>query len=326
MTDIAGFGQQIKQDKWIRNLFDDMGEITKYLDDDKVTDIAIGKGGELIVEGLGMGKIFTGIYYEPEQTTRIIYTSAAILGIDINPDNPVVEGVLPLPKWRIRIEGILPPRAVENPMYVIRRPSGKVFPLESYLEQGRITQDKYDLIVSHIQKRSNIVIGGETGSGKTTLLNAIIDKMIEYTPDDRFYIVEDASEIQCHAKDVFPIWATGKDCLKAVGTAMRCNVSRIIFGELRYGDVTNEVLKAWNSGHTGGITTVHANSALTMTSRIRDLLREVIIGQLPDVAQSVQLLIHMVPTKSGPVVNEVVETKEISSSSFMEDLENNNLI
>ena len=53
MTDIAGFGQQIKQDKWIRNLFDDMGEITKYLDDDKVTDIAIGKGGELIVEGLG---------------------------------------------------------------------------------------------------------------------------------------------------------------------------------------------------------------------------------------------------------------------------------
>ena len=103
-------------------------------------------------------------------------------------------------------------------------------------------------------------------------------------------------------------------------------MSRIIFGELRYGDVTNELLKAWNSGHTGGITTVHANSALTMISRIRDLLREVIPGELPDVAQSVQLLVHMIPTRNGPIVNEVVETSQMSGSSFIEELESNNLI
>jgi len=211
-------------------------------------------------------------------------------------------------------------------MYFIRRPPAKIFSLESYLESGRITKERYDLLIEHIRKRSNIVIGGETGSGKTTLLNAAIDKMREFTPDDRFYIVEDAGEIQCRARDFVPIWAAGKDCLKAVATALRCNVSRIIFGELRYGDVTNEVLKAWNSGHTGGITTVHANCALTMLSRIRDLLREVIPGELPDVAQSVQLLVHMKPTRNGPVVSEVVETRQMGSSSFMEDLESNNLI
>ncbi len=326
MASIDGFGQQIKTDKWIHNLLNDMSRIIPFLDNPKVTDIAIGIGGQLIVEGIGMDKNFTGIYFSDDETKSIIHTSAAILGIGINPDNPIVEGVLPLPKWKIRIEGILPPRASSNPLFVIRRPSDTVFSLESYLEGGRISKEKYDLIVEHIRKRSNIVIGGETGSGKTTLLNAIIDKMIEFTPDDRFYIVEDASEIKCHAKDPFPIWAAGKDCLKAVGIAMRCNVSRIIFGELRYGDVTNEVLKAWNSGHTGGITTVHANSALTMISRIRDLLREVIPGELPDVSQSVQLLIHMIPTKNGPIVNEVVETTQLSSSSFIEDLENNNLI
>ena len=71
---------------------------------------------------------------------------------------------------------------------------------------------------------------------------------------------------------------------------------------------------------------MHANSALTMISRIRDLLREVIPGELPDVSQSVQLLVHMIPTKNGPLVNEVVETKQLSSSSFIEELENNNLI
>lgn len=326
MVNIDAFGQQVKTDKWIHNLLNDMSKIVPYLDNPKVTDIAIGIGGQLIVEGLGMDKTFTGIYFSDEETKSIIHTSAAILGVNIDQSNPIVEGVLPLPRWKIRVEGILPTRAAENPLFVIRRPSDTVFSLESYLEGGRITKDKYDLLVEHIKKRSNIVIGGETGSGKTTLVNAIIDKMVEFTPDDRFYIVEDASEIKCHAKDLFPIWADGKDCLKAVGTAMRCNVSRIIFGELRYGDVTNELLKAWNSGHTGGITTVHANSALTMISRIRDLLREVIPGELPDVAQSVQLLVHMIPTRNGPIVNEVVETSQMSGSSFIEELESNNLI
>lgn len=326
MTNIDDFGQQVKQDKWIRNILNDMDRIVPFLENEKVTDIAIGIDGQLIVEGIGMGKIFTGIYFSAEETTRIIHASAAILGLNINPDNPVVEGVLPLPKWKIRIEGLLPPRASSNPIFVIRRPSDTVFSLESYLNNGRMTQEQYNLLVRHIEKRSNIIVGGETGSGKTTLLNAIIDKMIEFTPDDRFYIVEDASEIKCHAKDVFYIWASGKACLYAVGAALRCNVSRIIFGELRYGDVSNELLKAWNSGHTGGITTVHANSALTMISRIRDLLREVIPGELPDVAQSVQLLIHMIPTKNGPIVNEVVETTIKKDSNFLEDLENNGLV
>lgn len=324
MTGMDGFGQQVKLDKWIKNLEDDMRLIVPFIEDRNVTDIAIGINGELIVEGLGMEKTFTGIFFDDQTTTRIIYATAAVLGVTVDPDNPIVEGVLP--NWKIRVEGILPPRAARNPMYFIRRPPSKIFSLESYLESGRITKERYDLLIEHIRKRSNIVIGGETGSGKTTLLNATIDKMREFTPDDRFYIVEDAGEIQCRARDFVPIWAAGKDCLKAVATALRCNVSRIIFGELRYGDVTNEVLKAWNSGHTGGITTVHANCALTMLSRIRDLLREVIPGELPDVAQSVQLLVHMKPTRNGPVVSEVVETRQMGSSSFMEDLESNNLI
>ena len=322
MPTVDSFSQQIKQDKWLRNLEDDMKLIIPYIQNEKVTDIAIGIGGQLIVEGIGMKKTYTGIFFVDQTITRIIYASAAVLGVTIDKDNPIVEGVLP--NWKVRIEGILPPRAARNPMYFIRRPPKEIFSLESYLDNNRISQDKYDLLVKHIKSRSNIVVGGETGSGKTTLLNAIIDKMREFTPDDRFYIVEDAGEIQCKAEDFVPIWAMGKDCLKAVGTALRCNVSRIIFGELRYGDVTNEVLKAWNSGHTGGITTIHANSALTMIARIRDLLREVIVGELPDVATSVQLLVHMIPTNNGPIVNEVVETQVINNSTFMEELESNN--
>ena len=199
----------------------------------------------------------------------------------------------------------------ENSMYFIRRPPTKILSLESYLESGRITKERYDLLIEHIRKRSNIVIGGETGSGKTTLLNAVIDKIRELTPDDSFYVVEDIGEIQCKARNCVLILASRKDCLKAVAIALRCNVSHIIFGEFRYDDATYEVLKAWNLGYTGGITTIHANCTQSMLSRIRDLLREAIPGELPDVAQSVQLLVHMKRTKNGPVVSEVVETKQI---------------
>ncbi len=307
MASIEGFQQQAKQDKWIRNLEDDMKLIIPFIEDKKVTDIAIGIGGELIVEGIGFAKKFTGIFFDNATITRIIYASATVLGVTIDPDNPIVEGVLP--KWKIRIEGILPPRASENPMLFIRRPPSQIFSMESYVEQERMTQEQYELLIKHIQMRSNIILGGETGSGKTTLLNAIIDKMREFTPEDRFYIVEDAGEIQCNARDKVPIWASGKDTLRAVGIALRCNVSRIIFGELRYGDVTNEVLKAWNTGHTGNASTIHADSCKTMINRIKDLLREVIPGELPDISQSVQLLVHLKPSKKGPIVDEILETK-----------------
>lgn len=325
-SSLNDLNETVKQNKWLRNLEDDMKLIIPYIDDRNVTDIAIGHGGELIVEGIGMDKNYTGIFFDEATTTRIIYASAAVMGITIDSKNPIVEGTIKLTHYKIRFEGILPPRSAECPMIFIRRPSNKIFTLEDYLEQNRITKDKYELLMKHIEKRSNIVLGGATGSGKTTMLNAIIAKMAEYTPDDRFYIVEDAGEIQCNAKDVVSIWAEGEDTVKAVRIALRCHVNRIIFGELRYGSTTNELLKAWNTGHRGGITTVHADSAILTIEKLRTYLREVIVGELPDVAQSVQLVIHMIPTKNGPVVNEIVETHQAASSNFMEELEKNHLI
>ena len=323
---VEDISEKVKQDKWLRNLEDDMKLIMPFIDDRDVTDIAIGRGGELIVEGIGMDKNYTGIFFDEATTTRIIYASAAVMGVTIDSKNPIVEGTIKLTHYKIRFEGILPPRSAECPMIFIRRPSNKIFTLEDYIEQERITKEKYDLLVKHIEMRSNIVLGGATGSGKTTMLNAIIAKMAEYTPDDRFYIVEDAGEIQCKAKDTVSIWAEGEDTVKAVRIALRCHVNRIIFGELRYGSTTNELLKAWNTGHRGGITTVHSDSALLTIEKLRTYLREVILGELPDVAQSVQLVIHMIPTKTGPIVNEIVEKHQETNSNFMEELEKNHLI
>ena len=326
MATITDLNETVKLTKWKRNLEDDMKLIIPYLENPKITDIAIGHGGELIVEGIGMDKDFTGIFFDDATTTRIIYASASIMGITVDEKNPIVEGTINVSRYKIRFEGIMPPRAAERPMIFIRRPSDFIYTLEDYLEQERLSKDKYDLIMKHIEMRSNIVLGGATGSGKTTMLNGLVAKMVEFTPDDRFYIVEDAGEIQCKAKDVVPIWAEGEDTVKAVRIALRCHVNRIIFGELRYGSTTNELLKAWNTGHRGGLTTVHSDSALLTIEKIRTYLREVIIGELPDIAQSVQLIIHMIPTKNGPIVNEVIETHQGITSGMVEELELNGLL
>ena len=326
MAFLNDINDTVKQTVWLRNLEDDMKLILPYIDDPKVTDIAIGHNGELIIEGIGMDKCFTGIIFDDATTTRIIRASAAVMGINIDEKNPIAEGSIKLSKHKIRFEGILPPRSAASPMIFIRRPSSEIFSLENYLETQRISKEQYDLLIKHIKNRSNIVLSGATGSGKTTMLNAILFKMVEFTPDDRFYIVEDAGEIQCNAKDIVPIWAEGEDTVKAVRIALRCHVNRIIFGELRYGSTTNELLKAWNTGHRGGLTTVHSDSALLAIEKIRTYLREVIVGELPDVAQSVQLVIHMIPTKNGPIVNEIIETHQASTSSFIEELEKNHLL
>ena len=338
MAFLSDINDSVQQRIWLSNLENDMGKILPYIDDPKVTDIAIGNGGELIIEGIGMDKNYTGIIFNEATTTSIIRAAASVMGINIDEKNPIVEGSIKLSKHKIRFEGILPPRSATTPMIFIRRPSSEIYSLEDYLKEKRISRQQYDLLIKHIRNRSNIVLSGATGSGKTTMLNAILWKMVEFTPDDRFYVVEDAGEIQCKARDIVPIWAEGEDTVKAVRIALRCHVNRIIFGELRYGSTTNELLKAWNTGHKGGITTIHSDSAILAIEKIRTYLREVIVGELPDVAQSVQLVIHMIPTKNGPIVNEIYETHQTTqlfqssseggqaTSNFIQELELNKLI
>ena len=143
-------------------------------------------------------------------------------------------------------------------------------------------------ICSYIRDRKNILIGGGTGSGKSTLTNAIIDKMTEYTPNDRFYIVEDVPELQCNAHDKTMISVNPVHAAEAVRTALRWTPDRIIFGEVRYGEVANELLKAWNTGHTGNVTTIHADSCASMLMRMEDLLREVIPGTIPKLSNTIK--------------------------------------
>jgi type IV secretion system protein VirB11 len=161
------------------------------------------------------------------------------------------------------------------------------------------------------------VVSGSTGSGKTTFANASIEKMREFTPDERFYIIEDTPEIQCRSRNTTKLYITKEQAVSAIQTALRWTPKRIIFGELRSGDVAAELLEAWNTGHPGNIITVHADSAASTVSRIEGLLRQKIAGTLPDLADTVQLVAHLSFRHGfGPVVDEVLTLREITEAKM----------
>ena len=307
------------------NFLEDLGIVKKYFEDKSITDIKIIGTGEIIVEKFAVGKVFTGEFLDHAQVKGIILSASHLLEreIDYSTGLPKLECVLPKP-YNLRFTGILPP-AVPNAEIAMRRPANRIFTLEDYRNNGQLQAEEYDLICQYIKERKNILVGGSTGSGKTTFTNAILKKMTEYTPNDSFYIVEDVPELQCPAHDKTFIEVNRNCAAEAVRTALRWTPNRIIFGEVRYGEVADELIKSWNTGHTGNVTTIHADTASSMLLRLQDILAEVIKGVLPDLTQVIHLCVHLKKRPGmAPLVDEVLPVKE-GTKSFLNMLRDNNL-
>lgn len=315
--DEQGANELEKKKRIYENFIQDLGPLRKYVEDMSITDIKVIGTGEILYESFEKGKVFTGEYIKPEKARGIILSAASMLDktIEYGSDFPKLECQIPKP-YALRFTGLLPP-AVDNPQIAMRRPAERVFSLEEYVEQGRLRQDEYDLICQYIKDRKNILVGGATGSGKTTFTNAVLKKMVEYTPNDAFYIVEDVQELQCTARDCTMINATKRSAAEAVRTALRWTPKRIIFGEVRYGEVAEELIKSWNTGHTGNVTTLHADSATSMLTRLESILSEVIVGKLPDLTQVIHLCVHLARGKNGPYIDQVLPVKE-RTKDFLE--------
>ena len=321
----TAYAKEEKQKRVYENFLEDLGILREFFEDKSITDIKVIGTGEIIIEKFAVGKVFTGKFLEPAQVKGIILSAASMmdLPIDYSTGLPKLECVLPKP-YNLRFTGMLPP-AVETAQIAMRRPAAKIFTLEEYLANGQLQKEEYELICRYIKERKNILVGGSTGSGKTTFTNAVLRKMVEYTPNDSFYIVEDVPELQCAAKDKTFVSVTRKCAAEAVRTALRWSPNRIIFGEVRYGEVADELIKSWNTGHTGNVTTIHADTATSMITRMQDILAEVITGVLPDLTQVIHLCVHLTKVSGGPPIIDEVMPLNAGSKSFFNMLRNENL-
>ncbi|HEY9213844.1 MAG TPA: P-type conjugative transfer ATPase TrbB, partial [Ancylobacter sp.] len=256
----------------VRKLQDALGEqICAALDDPLVVEVMLNPDGRLFVERLGQGMSAVG--HMPAATAEIIIGSVAhALQSEADDERPIISGELPIGAHRF--EGLLPP-VVSAPTFTIRKRASRLFDLEDYVTQGIMTAPQLGVIRNAISSRLNIVVSGGTGSGKTTLANAVIAAIVEDSPEHRLIILEDTAEIQCAAENAVALHTSDTvDMARLLKSTMRLRPDRIIVGEVRDGAALT-LLKAWNTGHPGGITTVHANGALSALRRLEQLTAEV---------------------------------------------------
>ncbi len=233
-------------------------------------EVIVNPDGRVWVERVGRGREATGIRVASAETERAIRLVATLTGAEVTRLKPIVSAELP-PHGE-RFEGVLPPVA-KAPCFAIRKPAGQVIRLDQYVEAGIVTHIQAASLKAAIAARANIIVAGGTGSGKTTLANALLGEIASL--NERVVILEDMRELRCEAEDVVALrtQAGSVTLAQLVRSTLRLRPDRIIVGEVR-GPEALDLLKAWNTGHPGGIATLHANSARAALSRLEQLAME----------------------------------------------------
>jgi len=250
--------------------------IVAAMSDPHVLEVMVNPDGALRVDILGEGRVDTEVRLHPAQVERIIRLVASHARAEVDAERPIVSAELPAlgDAAAERFEGILPPVSL-GPCFSIRKPAGRIYTLHDYVRDDLISAEGARLLSLAVVERQNILIVGGTSSGKTTLANALLAEMAR--SDERVILIEDTRELQCAAADVValrtqPGRVTMTDLVRST---LRLRPDRIIVGEVR-GPEALDMLKAWNTGHRGGIATVHANSAAAALHRIEQLVQEAI--------------------------------------------------
>lgn len=304
-------------DKFLRvkeKLQREMGQtITQLLTEKDVVEIMLNPDGKLWVERLGQEMQPVGEMVA-SQAESLMATVASTINTTITSEKPILECELPIDGSRF--EALIPP-IVSAPTFTIRKKAYKIFTLDDYVNDGIMSSDQREMIISSVKSRKNILVVGGTGTGKTTLTNAIIEAISTYTPDHRLAIIEDTGEIQCSSKNVVIMRSTEHvSMLRLLKATMRLRPDRILVGEVR-GEEALALLKAWNTGHPGGVATVHANDARAGLIRMEQLISEATPApQQQLIAEAVDVVICIVKSEGGRKVKEIISVDGYRNNDY----------
>lgn len=276
--------------------------LSSVLDSHDTIEVIVNPDGRVWVERVGRGREPTDIRIEPAETERAIRLVATLTGAEATRLKPIVSAELP-PRGE-RFEGILPPVA-KGPCFAIRKPAGQVIRLDAYVEAGIVTPSQASALKSAIHDRANIIVAGGTGSGKTTLANALLGEIASL--NERVVLLEDTRELQCAAEDVVALRTQpgSVSLAQLVRSTLRLRPDRIIVGEVR-GAEALDLLKAWNTGHPGGIATLHANSARAALPRLEQLAMEACDSPPTAlIAEAIDLVVFI--ERGGPAGRRITE-------------------
>lgn len=289
-------------------------ELIALLNDADITDIILNPDGLVVIEKLRAGKSVTTLRIDPGQAENIIKLVASLDDDIANSQHPMVATELPM--HGARFQGILPP-VVEHPVFAIRKRANMIFSLDDYVQSGALSKILKVSLTEAVLARKNIMIAGGTGSGKTTFMNALLNEL--QTSTDRIVAIEDLPELQINVADCVHLTTTPAVSMRdLVKTTLRMRPDRIMIGEVRDGAAL-DLLKAWNTGHPGGLCTIHANSAAATLSRLSDLIQEVSVN-VPQtlIAEAIDLLVFLERDKQGKhCVGEVIEVCGMKEGEYV---------
>lgn len=281
-----------------------------------VVEILVNPDGRLILDRIGEGRIDTGLSLAAEARDRAIRLIADYVGDPVTRDDPRLSGVLP--GTGERFQGVLPPVSAA-PAFSIRKRPSVIWSLGDYVRDGVMSPIQAEVLRRAAIDRRNILIAGGTGSGKTTLANAVLAEPA--FADDRVFLIEDTPELQSSAWDTVAVltrrWPRVIGVADLVRDALRMRPDRIIVGEMREGAAALETLKSWNTGHPGGLSTIHANSAEEALRRLEDLVAEVsTVVPRRSIGQAVDLVVFIRRTRDGRTVDAMLEVESATEEGY----------
>lgn len=281
------------------------------LDESDVVELSLNPDGAVWIERFGSAPVVIG-NLTATFSERFIRFCAARSGHCLSEDQPILS--TRVPGTLHRIEALLPP-IVEAPSFSIRRHGAKVVPLCEFAGDARAE----GIILAALAGRENIVVAGATSSGKTTLVNSCLSALAEIDPSSRLLVLEDTSELQPVSSNVLPMKSAGAVGLdRLLVSSLRLSPDRIVVGEVRTGAVLMTLLKCWNTGHPGGLTTVHADGALDVIDRFRMLASEVSVSdQSRFIFRAIDKVIFVARDVGAPVIRQIVQ---IHSNEQMESV------
>jgi type IV secretion system protein VirB11 len=291
--------------------------IATALEDPDVVEVLLNPDGTLWVDTLSHGRKPTGLTLSREDGDRIIRLVAAHVRVEVNRETPIVSAELP--ETGERFEGLIPP-VVPAPTFAIRKRASLVYTLDRYVADRILTPIQAAFLAQAVRERLNIVIAGGTSTGKTTLANALLDEVAR--TGDRVLILEDTRELQCLADDQVALRTKPgvASMAELVRSTLRLRPDRIVVGEVR-GAEALDLLKAWCTGHPGGIATVHAGSAAGALHRLEQLIQEVVVTvprQL--IAEAVDVVAFISGRGTSRSVREIARVKGLGPDGYRLEL------
>jgi pilus assembly protein CpaF len=238
-----------------------LGPLEALLHDPDISDILVNRFDQIYIERNGRLEKTDVVFNHDRHLLQIIERIVSTVGRRIDESSPMVDARL---KDGSRVNAIIPPLALDGPALSIRRFRTTRLGAQDLVERETLTQPMLDFLQAAVGCRLNIIVSGGTGAGKTTLLNVLSGYISDL---ERVVTIEDAAELVFRQRHVVrletrPPNIEGKGAVRQrdlVVNALRMRPDRIIVGEVR-GEEALDMLQAMNTGHDGGLTTIHANS------------------------------------------------------------------